>query len=365
MIGVSLLLITKAATSTIALETEAGTTTLQKPTGGGASGNSYIRFYGQTPGPDGTFWDPASNRPFSSTSLFTTPTPSSTQWFSQPVLNSLVQGDYYYGQVSTRRWYIHAGHPIWSAKDTDPTWTLNLVSPHDINARRDRPNITVSVKAPADMQVDTNDGDHVLLLVSGGKYYEVYQAVVNQGARTVTQSYPGYAIGDIRTDVGYSSMSSTANMGTRAGNASWFAGMITGRDFANNKIDHAIAIALGDKTLYASCSGTRNTPKWDQTIATYWDNGPGCGPIIMGAKLGIQPGTAKPAGLTKFGSMLFDALQTYGAYVGDYAGGDWPVIYMDANSVSAADQDWGYNTWISDNDKIIPLLRVAKSPTGE
>ena len=188
VIGVSLLLITKAATSTIALETEAGTTTLQKPTGGGASGNSYIRFYGQTPGPDGTFWDPASNRPFSSTSLFNTPTPSSTQWFSQPVLNSLVQGDYYYGQVSTRRWYIHAGHPIWSAKDTDPTWTLNLVSPHDINARRDRPNITVSVKAPADMQVDTNDGDHVLLLVSGGKYYEVYQAVVNQGARTVTQS---------------------------------------------------------------------------------------------------------------------------------------------------------------------------------
>ena len=85
----------------------------------------------------------------------------------------------------------------------------------------------------------------------------------------------------------------------------------------------------------------------------------------MGAKLGIPPGVSKPPGLSKFGNMLFDALQTYGAYVGDYAGGDWPVIYMDANSVAPADQGWEYNSWVSDNAALMPLLRVAKSATGE
>lgn len=364
-IGTIVLVLTHAATSAISLEAESGSHDSRLDiTDQTASGKSAIRF-GLPPSTGSGYWDPALNRPFAASSLFNTPSPANTQWFSQPVLNNLVQGDYYYGSAAVRRWFVHPGHPIWSAKDTDPEWTLNLISPHDVYAKRDRPNMTVKARAPANLAVDTNDGDHVLLLVSGGKYYEVYQAVVNQSTRTVTQSYAGYAIGDIRTDVGYSSMSSTANMGTRAGNASWFAGMITGRDFANNQIDHAVAIALTDKTLYASCGGTRNQPKWDQSIATFWDNGPGCGPIIMGAKLGIPPGVAKPQGLSKFGNMLFDALQTYGAYVGDYAGGDWPVIYMDANSVKSADQGWEFNSWVGDNDKIIPLLKVAKSSTGE
>lgn len=364
IVGAVLFIVSKAATPVASLEAENGTVSGARTLAGNGSSAGYVQFQAPSTSNAG-YWDPALNRPFANNSLFNTPTPSTTQWFSQPVLNNLVPGDYYYAAGAVRRWYVHPGHPIWSAKDTDPTWTLKLVSPHDVNARRERPDITVTVNAPANLAVDTNDGDHVLLLISGGKYYEVYQAVVNQSTRTVTQSYPGYAIGDIRTDVGYSSMSSTANMGTRAGNMSWLAGMITGRDFANNKIDHAVAIALGDKTLYASCSGTRNTPKWDQSIATFWDNGPGCGPIIMGAKLGIPPGVSKPPGLSKFGNMLFDALQTYGAYVGDYAGGDWPVIYMDANSVAPADQGWEYNSWVSDNAALMPLLRVAKSATGE
>jgi hypothetical protein len=61
--------------------------------------------------------------------------------------------------------------------------------------------------------------------------------------------------------------------------------------------------------------------------------------------------------------MTFDALQRYGAFVGDFAGGAWPMFYADNHTVTLDQVKplfayWDYNG-SADMEKIAPLLRVA------
>ena len=61
--------------------------------------------------------------------------------------------------------------------------------------------------------------------------------------------------------------------------------------------------------------------------------------------------------------MVFDALQNYGAFVGDFCGGGSPQFYSDRNTVTSSQMAPLYEFWnmggTSDMDRIIPLLRVA------
>ena len=213
--------------------------------------------------------------------------------------------------------------------------------------------------------IDGGDSDHILMLVSGTKYYEVWNANVDQTTRTVTNfpSGPGWATGDILDGPGAGTLGGL-NDGTRAANFSWAAGLITGQDLVAGRIDHALAVALPAEML----KGGGGTAFPYRAPATSADFGGWGGRIEMGSKIGIPTGTPRPAGLSIAGNWVFDALQKYGAYVGDYAGGPWPNFYVDKNTVSLGDPGTGlirplFAYWehngSSDMEKIGPLLRVA------
>jgi hypothetical protein len=52
-----------------------------------------------------------------------------------------------------------------------------------------------------------------------------------------------------------------------------------------------------------------------------------------------------PANLSTEGQMFFNCLQTYGAYVGDYTGGDWPMFYyaVPETWIAGVDPVWRYD----------------------
>ena len=202
-----------------------------------------------------------------------------------------------------------------------------------------------------------------MVFVDGTHYYELWQTVINPANRTITTSAnsigsDAWAEGDIVSGSGFSGGGKRA--GIRAADFSVAGGLITGYDIAQGKINHALALLLPDNML----NGVGAPPPF-LPPATCADNGGATGPIKSGSKIGIPPNTAKPAGLSPMGSMIFDAFQQYGGYVGDYVGGGHPSIaaeYLTTTETSFATFD---NPWrsgangVADYQKIVPLLRVA------
>jgi hypothetical protein len=208
------------------------------------------------------------------------------------------------------------------------------------------------MQAPANI-TPGGDTDHILTVAdpASGNYVEVWRASVDATTHTVTSTGPGWATGNMLTGAGGGTLAN--NDGVRAANFSWMGGLITGADFAAGKIDHGLAVALPYDML---APGVYRAP------ATAWEN-TGGGPIQMGSRIGIPAGTAMPAGLSALGVMVFNSLLTYGAYVGDFTGGAWPIFYADQATVTTAQLQplyayWNYNG-SADMEKIGPLLRVA------
>ena len=295
-------------------------------------------------------------RPFSVSSPWNTPTANNTAWFDSVRLHTLatpVNGD------STLHWWVNTDSVgVYYASATDPVWTFDLPALNAPPWHRVRAAQTFTVRGPADM-TDGGDSDHVLVLVSDNKYYEVWNANVDLSTRRVTTRSAGatWAVGDITSGPG---AGSAINDGTRASNFSWAGGLITGDDLQRGKIDHALVVALTAPILKAGGTSDYVAP------ATAWDNGGAYGPIKMGSRIGIPATTPRPAGLSAVGKMVFDALQKYGAFVGDFCGGPWPQFYSDKRTVSAAQVEplfafWDHNG-SADMEKIIPLLRVADYP---
>lgn len=297
---------------------------------------------------------PGGTRPFGPTSPWNKPTPAGTVWYDTPRLHTMpiaVNGDTF------QHWWVNTSSVgIYYSKATDPVWTFNMPAYIAPLWNRNRPAQTFQVRAPANM-VDGGDEDHILVVIDGTRYYEVWNASVDPVTRTVTNlpSGPGWATGDFVNGAGAGTTAN--NDGVRAANFSWAAGLITGHDLAAGKIDHALVVALPHSMLKAG-----GTPDYVWP-ATAWDNGGATGPIRMGSRLGIPAGTPRPAGLSPLGNQMFDALVKYGAFVGDYCGGPWPMFYVDKFTVTE-DQMRPLFTWwdyggSSDMEKLAPLLRVA------
>ena len=292
-------------------------------------------------------------RPFAANSPWNTLTPAGTQWFDHVRLHQLatpVNGS------SMLHWWVNTDSVgIFRSSPTDPIWTFDLPRLDAALWHRVRPATTFTVRAPADL-MDGGDEDHVLLLVDGDTYYEVWNALVNPATRRVTTRSTGapWAVGNITTGPGAGSLN---NDGTRASNLSWAGGLITGDDLQRGSIDHALALAITAPMLKAGATPDYRWP------ATAWDNGGAYGPIKIGSRIGIPAGTPRPAGLSKLGNMVFDALQRYGAFVGDFCGGPWPQFYADKRTVTEAQMKPLFAFWeyggSADMEKIQPLLRVA------
>ena len=301
-------------------------------------------------------------RPFSAASPWNARTPSGTAWFNTPMLHHLAaplsNGD------SFRHWWVNTDAVgIWWSSPTDPVWTFDLPDYVAPAWHRNRPARVIKMRAPANLAAGT-DSDHILVVVdpATGHYVEVWEASVDPVHRRVTNiaGMPGWATGNAITGPGAGTIAN--NDGVRAANFSWAAGLITGADLASGKIDHALVVSLTSEILKGGFM--TGTGAW-RVPATAWDAGPWGGRVQMGSRIGIPAGAAKPAGLSPLGSMMFDALKKYGAFVGDFAGGPWPMFYADSRSIPSASSTlcplycfWEHNG-SADMEKIGPLLRVA------
>lgn len=292
-------------------------------------------------------------RPFSATGPWNTPTPPSTKWFDTSVLHQLAapisNGD------QRRHFWIAQEAKVVYAIATDPVWTFNMPDFIDTNFHRNRPAATFTMHAP-DTLAPSSGSDHILTVVDGRTYVDVWLAEVDAAKHTVTGT--GWATGDIVDGPGAGS--SDNNDGSRAANFSWIAGQISGYDLQAGVIDHALVVSLPPDML----DGVSNkfVPP-----ATAPDNGGATGPIVMGSRIGVPAGLAAPAGLSPLGRMIFDALQKYGAFVGDFSGPDKIVFYGDGASIAPTQLDTLFAYWdhggpvsgSADLDKIQPLLRIA------
>lgn len=299
-------------------------------------------------------------RPFSATSPWNTPTPPSTRWFDAPALRRLPGG-------SARHWWVNTKSVgiVWTSA-RDPLWTFVLPDYVAPEWHRNRPASTFRFRAPSDLQAGT-DSDRILVVIDAvtGNYVELWESEVDARTRTVTNrpGQPGWARGNAITGPGAGTISN--NDGVRASNFSWAAGLITGADLARRRIDHALVVSLTIDTLRGGSPpvGPYRAPATSGNGA--WPRGT----IVMGSRIGIPRGVPRPRDLSPTGVMVFDALQQYGAFVGDFAGGPAPVFYADGNSVPGDAMDahgvfddlvgyWDHGG-SADMEKIAPLLRVA------
>jgi hypothetical protein len=206
-----------------------------------------------------------------------------------------------------------------------------------------------------------SDGDLLVLVdPTSGKYVEVWPAAIDLADKTVATkagANAAWARGNAITGPGAGTISN--NDGVRPANFSSIGGVLTGGDFASGKIDHALGISLPGDML----KGGAGTPLPYRAPATAADSGGANGPILTGSRIGIPSGTPKPAKLSATGSMVFDALEKYGAFVSGFTGGTWPMFYADNATVTPAQVEPLYAFFnhggSSDMEKIGPLLRVA------
>lgn len=280
------------------------------------------------------------------------PIPADATWHDEAVLH--VNPDLATGDPSDdfMHWWVSPNVSVFESHPTDPQWTIELP------AHRGRPAMTWTIRAPAAMDASPLSPDRTVILLEGTTAWDLWQF---QRTGTNTARPVAWGRDDIVTGSGWGvgdGLTSGANAGVRACNASWLAGLITRADVESGSIDHALAVALTGQMLMAAMVPPAN----------FYDNaGTNVGPIPSGARIGIPPGAPEPAGLSPIGRMLFAAIARYGMFVVDFIGGAWPSFYTDT-SFTQAEIEPIYAFWTrpdrsGDMEKIGPLLRVVDFPT--
>jgi hypothetical protein len=323
---------------------------------------------GGTPGLGGSAGGDAGGvdkaHPFSSTSVWNTPTPAGTQWFDTNVLHQCnVSGC---ADDGLRHWWLGTDFGIVWSQPSDPLWTFDLPAYSGDEWHRTRATTTLQMRAPSTLTPWPPDS--AVLVVADqatGDYIEIWQVSVDAPSMTVTGQV--WATGNMITGMGAGDAAMNLNGGVHASNFSYAAGTITQADLDSGKIDHALLIGLPYDML---AGGNPPTGPY-RAPATCGSGTAPTGPIVMGSKIGVPPGTPMPAGLSSTGILVFDALQTYGAFVGDGVGDTAIVLGADGPSMGLARGTsiestlfdpliayWNHGG-SSDMEKIGPLLRVA------
>ena len=114
-------------------------------------------------------------------------------------------------------------------------------------------------------------------------------------------------------------------------------------------IQHALQLAVDAKLVKSGFTG--------EAIAG--DGGSPTGIVLEGDLLAIPPGTPMPSGLSPLGKEVFIALQTYGAYVVDVAGGVTTVRAQENAYDNATIQ-----ALRADMNKVLPLLQDVTVAAG-
>jgi hypothetical protein len=289
----------------------------------------------------------------------TTTAPQTSGWTKQQVLTKPFNSSSYFNRpiaagTTFTRTSSFAGDPGWvnDEQSSLPVFFGSTSDPLTTVTLQNNPSGIRSVKLHVPANAQPAPGSDSLILIvdlTTGDSWDLWNAT-----RTGSTSFTA-ALG-IKTNLagtGFGNPSGPVKAGTRASGASSLGGLITGENLKAGKIDHALAIAADNgnlmaKIVYPAVTGDNG---WQTAYK---------GSLPMGTHLGIPKSTAKPAGLSSIGSMVFDAFQNYGGYLLDRTGGF--AIFAEPNTVSPSQVDplrayW--NSGGSDLQKIIPLLQVV------
>lgn len=207
------------------------------------------------------------------------------------------------------------------------------------------PGGTVSVRMPAAANgAAGTDGE--LIVIDGDVAYNFWQF---KRTSSTTGSAASFGAENVVTGDGWGSKSPFLSAGITAAGASQLGGLLVKAETDDGSIDHALQLAVDFKLAKPGAVG--------QAISS--DGSSASGIVQEGQLLAIPPGTPMPAGLSTLGQQVFKAMQTYGAYVIDVAGGT-TNIRAQANAYDDATMTALWH----DMGNITPLLQGVSGNSG-
>jgi hypothetical protein len=232
----------------------------------------------------------------------------------------------------------HYSPALYVASSSDPLVQVK------VPASWGHPGGTITVRMPtsATGAVGT-DGE--LLVIDGDKVYNFWQ-FKRTSATTATAA--SYAWTDVDDGDGWGTKQPFKAAGITAVGSSMLGGLLVEAETDKGEINHALQLVVDSKLVKSGFTGG----------AIAGDGGSASGIVREGDHLAIKPGTPMPAGLSELGQKVFRAMQKYGAYVVDVAGGT-TVIRAQANAYDSATM----NALWKDMDKIIPKLDLVTGGT--
>lgn len=206
------------------------------------------------------------------------------------------------------------------------------------------PGGTVSVHMPAAANgAAGTDGE--LIVIDGDLAYNFWQ--FNRTSNTTAKA-ASYGAENIVTGDGWGSKSPFLSAGITAVGSSELGGLLIQSEVADGSIDHALQLVVDSKLVMSGFTGS----------AIAGDGSSASGIVKEGQLLAISPNTPMPAGLSKLGQEVFTAMQKYGAYVVDVAGGVTNIRVQ-----SNAFDDATMTALWHDMGNITPLLQAVSGGT--
>jgi len=247
-------------------------------------------------------------------SPWNTPLSSGTTWHDKAALRA-------------QDWWVNYAsysNPVYISKSSDPVVTVNATGSWGW------PTAALRVHVPAGAGASAGT-DQSIVIIDGTTAYDFW---IFQRTGTNTATAGAYGESNVVTGTGFGTLSPWMGAGIRAAGSSGLGGEIYGTELSTG-IHHALAIAAPGGFFCADVPA--GNPNGYVAPAIYNDGS------CEGVRVGIPAGTAMPSGLTLQGQNLWKALQTYGAYNVDTAGGGTVILNADPNSVPSTDLSamWG------------------------
>ncbi|HEV7258712.1 MAG TPA: hypothetical protein VGN82_13110 [Bosea sp. (in: a-proteobacteria)] len=207
------------------------------------------------------------------------------------------------------------------------------------------PGGTVNIRMPAAANgAAGTDGE--LIVIDGDVAYNFWQF---KRTSSTTGTAVSFGAENVVTGDGWGSKSPFLGAGITAVGASQLGGLIVKDEMNDGDIDHALQLAVDRNLVKAGAVG--------QALSS--DGSSASGIVQEGQLLAIPPGTPMPSGLSAAGQQVFKAMQTYGAYVVDVAGGTTNVRAQ-ANAFDSAT----IAALAKDMHQITPLLHAVSNNSG-
>jgi hypothetical protein len=187
--------------------------------------------------------------------------------------------------------------------------------------------------------------DGELVVIDGDVAYNFWQ-FNRTGATSATAS--SFGAENVVTGDGWGSKSPFLSAGTTAVGSSELGGLLVQSEVNDGSIDHALQLVVDSKLAQSGFVGS----------AISGDGSSSSGIVKEGQLLAIAPGAPMPSGLSPLGQEVFTAMQKYGAYVVDVAGGT-TNIRAQANAFDDATMTALWH----DMGQITPLLAAVSGGT--